>query len=154
MVKFVRIILSAAIMAIAAFDLMAEDIPNHFVHITMSDGLSSNTVISVTGDRNGCIWVGTENGLNKYDGYDIEVFTHNTGDPHSLSGNIVNKVAALPDGSIAVCTTNGLSIFDFSNRTFSNYSCRAECWCCRARRGKQPLCVNSGEMLPDRPVDI
>lgn len=121
MSKFARIILLAAILAIAAFDLMAEDIPNHFVHITMSDGLSSNTVISVTGDRNGCIWVGTENGLNKYDGYDIEVFTHNAGDPHSLSGNMVNKVVALPDGRIAACTTNGLSVFDFSDRTFSNF---------------------------------
>lgn len=46
----------------------------YFDHLSINDGLSHNTVYSVLQDQNGYIWIGTQNGLNKYDGYSFEVY--------------------------------------------------------------------------------
>ncbi len=48
--------------------------PLSFDHLTISDGLSHNTVYCILQDQNGYIWIGTQNGLNKYDGYSFEVY--------------------------------------------------------------------------------
>ena len=46
--------------------------PMHFEQITIEDGLSHNTVQSLIQDHYGYVWIGTQNGLNKYDGYNIK----------------------------------------------------------------------------------
>lgn len=48
--------------------------PLYFDQLTIADGLSHNTVFCLLQDHNGYIWIGTQNGLNKYDGYTFEVF--------------------------------------------------------------------------------
>jgi ligand-binding sensor domain-containing protein/DNA-binding CsgD family transcriptional regulator len=49
----------------------------HFDHLTIEEGLSHNTVFDIIQDFNGYIWIGTQNGLNKYDGYSFEVYRSN-----------------------------------------------------------------------------
>ncbi len=49
-----------------------------FNHVTIKEGLSHNSILSLAQDHNGYIWVGTQNGLNKYDGYDFELYKSNT----------------------------------------------------------------------------
>lgn len=48
--------------------------PLHFDQLTISNGLSHNTIYCILQDQNGYIWIGTQNGLNKYDGYTFEVY--------------------------------------------------------------------------------
>jgi len=50
------------------------DKPIHFDHLTINEGLSHNTVFCMLQDYHGYIWIGTQNGLNKYDGYRFEVY--------------------------------------------------------------------------------
>jgi len=46
----------------------------YFDHLTISDGLSHNTIYCIIQDQAGYIWIGTQDGLNKYDGYSFEVY--------------------------------------------------------------------------------
>ncbi len=55
-----------------------------FENITTKDGLSSLKVSSVVQDEKGFIWLGTMNGLNRYDGYQFKVYRHNQNDPNSI----------------------------------------------------------------------
>ncbi len=56
-----------------------------FIHISRNEGLSQNSVYSILQDRDGFMWFGTENGLNRFDGNDFTVFRHVPGDPASMS---------------------------------------------------------------------
>src|SRR5690349_9243107 len=56
-----------------------------FEHLTIEDGLSQNAGLAIFQDSRGYLWVGTQDGLNRYDGYTFEVFKHDTEDPQSIS---------------------------------------------------------------------
>ncbi len=60
----------------------------YFNHISVAQGLSQNTVMSVLQDSHGFIWLGTENGLNRWDGYSIKQYRHR-GDVYGLSNDFV-----------------------------------------------------------------
>ncbi|ADY53186.1 hypothetical protein Pedsa_2644 [Pseudopedobacter saltans DSM 12145] len=47
-----------------------------FKHLTINDGLSQNVVLCMIQDREGYIWMGTEDGLNRYDGYEFKHYKH------------------------------------------------------------------------------
>lgn len=82
------------------------------VDITTSDGLSSSLVNCLYQDHRGDIWIGTENGLNRYDGLKVESFRSNPGDPCSLAHNIVRSIIEDNDGHLIVGGQNGVQIFD------------------------------------------
>lgn len=92
-----------------------------FTHVNSNDGLSNNTIISIDSDKDGDLWIGTSNGLNRFDGYDFEVFRNEQDNPNSPAGNFINKVLCFSEYMVAVCTADGLSIYDRKSRTFSNY---------------------------------
>ncbi|HGY54562.1 MAG TPA: hybrid sensor histidine kinase/response regulator [Caldithrix abyssi] len=84
-----------------------------FDHITVEDGLSNSTVYSITQDKNGFMWFGTTNGLNKYDGYEFTVFLHSDEDSSSLSNNSTGNIYIDDEGIIWVGTWGGgLNRFD------------------------------------------
>jgi ligand-binding sensor domain-containing protein len=58
-----------------------------FDHLTVDQGLSNNTVLTILQDSRGFMWFGTEDGLNKYDGYNFTVYRHDPDDILSISGN-------------------------------------------------------------------
>ena len=86
-----------------------------FSHLTVDDGLSNNFVGTLCQDARGNIWLGTNDGVNFYNGYDIVVFRHDPNDPDSLPSNIINYLYDDGAGRIWACTANGLAWFD--NRT-------------------------------------
>jgi two-component system sensor histidine kinase ChiS len=83
-----------------------------FEHLTMADGLSSSIVNSIVQDQKGFMWFGTENGLNRYDGYNFTVFKHNVLDTNSLSDNTIRALAKDEKGNLWIGTLNGLNLFD------------------------------------------
>jgi len=60
-----------------------------FGHLTAEDGLSHNWVRSILRDSRGFLWVGTEDGLDRYDGHAFTVYRHVPSDPHSLPSSLV-----------------------------------------------------------------
>ena len=56
----------------------------YFEQIMIADGLSQNHITCIHQDAQGFIWFGTQNGLNKYDGYQIKEYNFSSNDPYSL----------------------------------------------------------------------
>ena len=84
-----------------------------FERLTTEDGLSNSTVYSIAQDKNGFIWFGTPNGLNKYDGYEFTVFLHSADDSTSLSNNSAGNIFIDEEGILWVGTWGGgLNRFD------------------------------------------
>ena len=91
-----------------------------FHHLDRRDGLSNLSVSSVVQDQRGFIWFGTQNGLNRYDGRNIELFTH---DPYNRNSLPHNKIQTMNvSGSyLLIGTYGGLSIFNPDSGEFRNF---------------------------------
>ena len=92
-----------------------------FEHITIEDGLSQSAVYALIQDRQGFIWIGTKDGLNRYDGIDFKVFRHNPLDSTTLSGNYITELYQDRDGYIWVGTSDGLDRLNPVNGEFKHY---------------------------------
>ncbi|KAA3622828.1 MAG: hypothetical protein DWQ02_25505, partial [Bacteroidetes bacterium] len=85
----------------------------HFDQLTINEGLSHNTVFCLLQDRHGYIWMGTQNGLNKYDGYDFKVFrSDNTrSNDHGFEGKVITALFEDSHGNLWVGTRkNGINV--------------------------------------------
>ena len=71
-------------------------------------------------DRQGFIWVATQDGLNRYDGYQFKVYRNRFDDPYSLSDNRVLDIHEDANGELWVATAAGLNRFDRELAKFSN----------------------------------
>ncbi|MDQ4141870.1 MAG: hypothetical protein M3142_15290, partial [Bacteroidota bacterium] len=79
-----------------------------FEHLTEQQGLSQNTVWSIHQDKEGFMWFGTEDGLNKYDGYNFTVLKPDPDDPeHTLHHNIISDIHEDRKGRLWVTTLGG-----------------------------------------------
>ena len=86
-------------------NLFAEEI--EFKHLTVDNGLSNNKVNCILEDRSGFIWIGTEDGLNRFDGYEIKIFRNNPNDNKSISGNGIWTMFEDADGDLWIGTKSG-----------------------------------------------
>ena len=91
-----------------------------FVHININNGLSNSSVNCFYQDHLGFIWIGTENGLNRYDGQNFQVFRHDK-NPSSISNDKINCVFEDSRNFILAGTNQGLSIFNRATNSFKNY---------------------------------
>jgi len=78
-----------------------------FEHINLEEGLSQGSVYCVLQDQKGFLWFGTQDGLNKYDGYQFTIYRHNKGDSSSLSDNCINAIQEDNDGYLWIGTLSG-----------------------------------------------
>ncbi len=82
--------------------------PNvRFRHLSVDDGLSQETVNAVLQDSQGLLWFGTQDGLNRYDGYDFKVFGHDPQDSTSLATGWIWSLLEDTAGNIWVGTEGG-----------------------------------------------
>jgi ligand-binding sensor domain-containing protein len=58
-------------------------------------------------DHKGFLWIGTQDGLNKYDGYDFKVYKHDPDNPHSLSSSVITAIYEDHSGALWIGTNNG-----------------------------------------------
>jgi signal transduction histidine kinase/ligand-binding sensor domain-containing protein len=86
----------------------------------IKDGLSSNTIHCMLQDANGFLWVGTDEGLNRFDGRDFVQFFHDPNNlAHSLSGNSVRDIAEFQD-RLFISTDRGISVYNLRTLQFEN----------------------------------
>jgi ligand-binding sensor domain-containing protein/signal transduction histidine kinase len=86
-----------------------------FEHISVEEGLSQSTVHSIIQDNYGFIWIGTEDGLNRYDGYNFTIYRNDREDSTSLLSNQARSIFQDENGNIWAGTNNGLSILSLIN---------------------------------------
>jgi len=92
-----------------------------FDRITTENGLSNNMIRTITQDKTGFLWIGTNDGLNKYDGYEFTTYLHSNEDSTTISDNSVTALYEDETGFIWIGTRNGLNYFDPSKEEFIRY---------------------------------
>jgi ligand-binding sensor domain-containing protein len=88
----------------------------------VKDGLSSAVVNSICQDSYGFLWIGTENGLNRFDGYNFKVYKHDPSDSTSIPGDNINSVIEDHEGNIWVAGFEVLAKYDRNTNQFIRFS--------------------------------
>ena len=96
--------------------------PMRFDRLSLDEGLSQSNVLAILQDSEGLMWVGTENGLNRYDGYDFTAFRRQRGNPDALPNDFIFDIAEDAKGNLWIATNGGgLVHMDKSNGTFTAF---------------------------------
>ena len=98
----------------------AREIPNNFTHLSIKDGMSQGAALALLQDRRGFIWIGTEDGLDRYDGYKFKIYRPSD-DIHSLTDNTTYVLFQDSQGAIWVGTKNGLNRYDCELDRFTRF---------------------------------
>lgn len=91
-----------------------------FEHLSVKDGLSQLSVISIFQDSRGFLWFGTRDGLNKYDGYSFHIFRESDPDNY-ISNSHIEAIAEDGKGRLWVATRHGLNRYDHHTGRFEQY---------------------------------
>jgi len=92
-----------------------------FKHLTADGGLSSNRITCIYRDSNDFLWVGTEMGLNKYDGYQVIQYLQDDRKKGSLSDNNVQSIVEDVHKNLWVATKKGLNLYNRATDSFSTF---------------------------------
>jgi ligand-binding sensor domain-containing protein len=114
----IRKYLLLCILLTACAAATAQPVTFNFHHLTTSDGLSNPVVRCITSDKYGYTWLGTVNGLNRFNGYDIKILQHHNDDSLSLPDNNIQYLFCDSEGTLWVALSTGLYKYDYSNSHF------------------------------------
>jgi signal transduction histidine kinase/ligand-binding sensor domain-containing protein/AraC-like DNA-binding protein len=89
-----------------------------FRHINVAKGLSSNSINAICRDRKGYLWIGTDFGLNRFDGYRIKSYYQNPADGLSLKDNYIHSLSEDYQGFMWIMTRGGVQAFDLHHESF------------------------------------
>ena len=119
-VSFLLIIFIIVLSVSATKGFAQQDV--QFTHLSNVNGLSQSAVQVILKDKYGFMWFGTQDGLNRYDGYKFTIYRHKYNDPKSLRRNSILSLCEDKAGNLWVGTANGgLSLYDRKNDCFINY---------------------------------
>lgn len=117
-----KIIVVVTVLLAANMVLFPEGRTIHFKRISSEDGLSQNSLFCMLQDSKGFMWFGTQDGLNKYDGYHFKIYKPEPNDMNSLSHNSIFAICEDFSGMIWLGTLGGgLNRFDPRKEKFFRY---------------------------------
>jgi len=100
------------ILLFLAFQTLSFAQPRHFQYITNSDGISQSEIYTFLEDSKGFMWIGSVDGLNQYDGYNITIHNTDKNNPNSVSNNTIRSLAEDSLGRIWIGTDDGLCVYN------------------------------------------
>jgi ligand-binding sensor domain-containing protein/serine phosphatase RsbU (regulator of sigma subunit) len=89
---------------------------------SMENGLSQSRVTCMHLDKQGFLWIGTRDGLNRYDGYKFLKFNHQPKDTLTISNNHIRSITEDAIGNLWIATSGGLNRFDRHGGHFQNFT--------------------------------
>jgi ligand-binding sensor domain-containing protein/signal transduction histidine kinase len=92
-----------------------------FTHLKSDNGLSSSIVTSILQDHKGLVWIGTYDGLNRYDGFNFVVYRNDSDDSSTLTNNVVRTITEDHNKNLLIGTQRGLCLYDRDKNRFLNY---------------------------------
>lgn len=98
--------------------VMAEATNHYFKHLGVSDGLSQVCIPSIYQDELGAVWLGTTEGLNRYNGKDVKVFQPSESN-HGLTNNEINELCGDKNGRMYIRSGNDLIKLDIYTEQFT-----------------------------------
>jgi len=117
-----KIIISAWLFIVLLVSFATAQIKDiQFKHLTINDGLSHGWILSIIQDKYGFIWIGTNDGLNSYEGYNFRVYKNNPRDQYSISSSNVMFLFEDSRGDLWIGTATGLNLYDRKNDRFIQY---------------------------------
>jgi signal transduction histidine kinase/CheY-like chemotaxis protein/ligand-binding sensor domain-containing protein len=112
----------AIFLCIQATIVFSQQLTLNITSLSSSNGLSQNSILCIIKDRYGFMWFGTQDGLNKYDGFKFTVYKHLSNNSKSLPASYINAICEDADGNIWVGTRlGGLSKYDREHDSFSTF---------------------------------
>jgi len=93
----------------------------YFRKMTREEGLPSNVVRWIENDFRGYLWIGTDNGLVRYDGNEMKVFRYVPGDSTTLAESSITRIMESSDSLLWIGTKSGFSIYDPFRESLSNH---------------------------------
>ncbi|ANW95295.1 hypothetical protein AXE80_02890 [Wenyingzhuangia fucanilytica] len=118
---FIKFLTTSLILALSAFNIVIAQ-PNVLKskqNLTISDGLAHNGVTSLIEDSYGYLWIGTYDGLNRYDGYNLKTYK-NTLEEDILVSNRVRTISEDSKSNLWIGTDNGISIYNQNTEKFKS----------------------------------
>jgi signal transduction histidine kinase/ligand-binding sensor domain-containing protein/DNA-binding NarL/FixJ family response regulator len=115
--------LLATLMVLLPWTVRAAEMPPMvFRHLTVDEGLAQNTVMATLQDSRGFLWIATQNGLDRYDGFALRHFTHQRGAGDGLPSNYIWAIAEDRTGNLWLAVKDGGVVrFDIRTEKFTNY---------------------------------
>lgn len=93
----------------------------HFRHYNIENGVSSNNISTLFQDQKGYIWIGTENGLNRFDGNQFTLYQKNNPLYSNFHANSINTICETTDKKLWLGTDNGVFIYNQVKDTFTPF---------------------------------
>ena len=105
----------------------AQSVEEHyyFKNLSIRNGLSQNTVNAILQDRKGFMWLGTKDGLNRYDGLSFRKFKHDAANPRSIGNCFITSLYEDFNGNIWVGTDAGVYIYYPEKEAFEEFDCQS-----------------------------
>jgi ligand-binding sensor domain-containing protein/signal transduction histidine kinase len=115
-----KLLLTVSFLFLSA-DILETGSNIRFQRITITDGLSLSSVYCIFQDSKGFMWFGTEDGLNKYDGKNFNVYRPDPSDKNSLTYRWIEHIVEDPYGNLWFGSRGGLNCFDPRKEVFIQY---------------------------------
>jgi len=111
----------AAILLLFVFHQISIARQSLFSHYSVNNGLSQSVIKCIFQDSKGYIWFGTQQGLNKFNGYSFDNYLNNPADSNSISDNWIYSITEDHEGDIWIGTRNGLNKYKQKTGHFKQY---------------------------------
>jgi ligand-binding sensor domain-containing protein/signal transduction histidine kinase len=101
---------------------LAQTTDIRFEHLSVEQGFSQSMVKCITRDRYGFMWFGTDDGLNKYDGYKITLYRNDPKNPRSIGSNVIDGIFEDSKGNLWIASNGGgLNLYDRNTNSFIHF---------------------------------
>lgn len=113
--------LTLLLWALCLGNIFAQQTSYYFKHYNNNSGLSQNTVMSIFQDNKGFIWIGTKNGLNRFDGHDFKIYQR--GDSiHELRNSMIFSINEDRNKTLWLGTDQGIALYNPFSENFSSFN--------------------------------